>query len=136
MTFFYQWFIYLTNPSILFLLIYIFDVLTTKKLKGNNSVQTFFGGVELHYLVYFEELSFGFLVLIKKLFIVEFFVLIYRIRVNWYWNWFLGVIANYLWYASKLYIWIFSPHIIEEICGKGDGWVFIPVDINWLFCLI
>ena len=46
------------------------------------------------------------------------------------------VISNCLWTLSKLYICIFLPHRIEEVCGKGYGGLFIIFDINRLFLLI
>ena len=44
---------------------------------------------------------------------------IYCIRIHWSWNLSLGVLENFQWAVSKLYIWIFYPHRFLEGCGEG-----------------
>ena len=72
---------------------------------------------------FYFKLLLGFLVLILALLIVDLFVIVNSISVNWYQYLSPGVIKLFLWDVSKPDIHIVSPLRFVEVHGEGDSWV-------------
>ena len=82
--------------------------------------------------LHFKVFSFGVLVLILKLMIVDFFVCIYRIIVHWYQHLYLSVIGMFLLAVSKPDIRNFLPRRFVEDRDEGAGYVVAIFIINEL----
>ena len=79
---------------------------------------------------------FGVLCIIIVLLIIDLFVCIGWISVNWYWNFSSGLIAGFLWNISKPGIRICFPRRSLKGHGEGSGCVFRLFCFNLLLCLI
>ena len=100
-------------------------------LKLNRYKISLFLWIFIH-IVFF----FGVLVIMFVSFIVDLFVRIYQVSIRWYWNLFQGAILNCMWVVTKPYIRICFPCRFVEGYGKGSGWLFRLVCVNWFLCLI
>ena len=83
-----------------------------------------------------QVLLFGVFVIIFSSLIVDLFVHIDRISVHWSRKLSLGVLSNFLWDVSKMYIRIYFPRRFVEGRVEGAGWVFRLVCFNLLLCFI
>ena len=93
--------------------------------------------LELILILYFTYESFlwSFIFILLSL-IIDLFVRVNHINVNWFGYLSSGLIANFLWDVSKPDRFIYMPHSLEEKCDIFTVWVFVCFDINWLFWFI
>ena len=120
-------FIGLTNLLNVLLVFYNFSVIITKLLKFKTFFQGLLLWVRFFQKFHLEVFSFGVLVLILVLFVVDLFACINLISVHWSWNVFLGVIENYLWYIYKH---IHTPLLPPQACGRSWWGLWLGVDYS------
>ena len=131
----FHWSIKRTKISILLFLFYNFTVSIINPLKGKPCFWRQFLE-SIYFFLNLKEISFWVLVFIKPSLIVDMFVLIDWIRIHWSWYMSWVAIVKFLWYISKLGIWICFHSRLDEGHGKGSSYVFILVHVNLLFWFI
>ena len=113
-------FIYWTKISILLLSFWNFADIIIKWLRVKNYFQRLLLWVSFLHKLHFKMSSFGVLVLILAPLIFDLFVLTNQISVHWSRNLSPGVIENFLWDVSKLYICILLP--LQAYGRLWRGW--------------